>query len=256
MLVNVLQQPDGNAVQIADDVNRELAEIRKGLPPDIELATFYDQSILVRDSIGSVTESILIGLLLSIAVLVGFLKSWRTTLVAALVIPLAILIAIVFMKLFNMSFNLMTLGGIAGLHRRGDRRRHRDGGEHRRAPFARPDSPRGFQERDPRTDPGADRLDPDADHGVRAAGVSLGGITAVFFRALAMTLVTALLASLFLAIFFTPVLAAFSFTEGRRATSKKPKAGRGASCAGSRHAYDAALHWCLAHTRTVLLARL
>src|SRR5205085_2863029 len=39
--------------------------------------------------------------------------SWRTTLVAGLVIPIAVLIAIIFMKLFNMSFNVMTLGGIA-----------------------------------------------------------------------------------------------------------------------------------------------
>src|SRR5438874_1948988 len=113
VLVNVLQQPDGNAVAIADAVNAELADIRRSLPKDIQLATFYDQSILVRDSIEGVVESIIIGLLLSIAVLVGFLKSWRTTLVAALVIPIATLIAIVFMKVFNMSFNLMTLGGLA-----------------------------------------------------------------------------------------------------------------------------------------------
>src|SRR5262249_25067512 len=106
VLVNVLQQPDGNAVEVADAVNAELREIRKTLPPDIHVSTFYDQSILVRDSISGVTESIIIGLALSIGVLVGFLKSWRTTLVAALVIPVATLIAIVFMKLFNMSFNL------------------------------------------------------------------------------------------------------------------------------------------------------
>ena len=89
VLVNVLQQPDGNAVQVADAVNAELAEIRKTLPKDIELSTYYDQSILVRDSISGVVESILIGLVLSVAVLLAFLKNWRTTLVAAAVIPVA-----------------------------------------------------------------------------------------------------------------------------------------------------------------------
>jgi multidrug efflux pump subunit AcrB len=74
---------------------------------------FYDQSILVRDSISGVTESILIGLLLSVGVLLLFLKSWRTTMVAAVVIPIAVLMAIVFIRLFNMSLNLMTLGGLA-----------------------------------------------------------------------------------------------------------------------------------------------
>src|SRR5262249_50896363 len=112
-LVNVHEQPDGNAVEIADAVNNELQQIRKTLPPDIKLNVFYDQSVNVRDSIGSVTESILIGLGLSILVLIGFLKSWRTTLVAGLVIPISALIAVVLLKLFNMSFNMMTLGGIA-----------------------------------------------------------------------------------------------------------------------------------------------
>ena len=69
VLVNVLQQPDGNAVEIADAVNRELAEIRRTLPKDLELATFYDQSVLVRDSISGVTESILIGLVLAVVVI-------------------------------------------------------------------------------------------------------------------------------------------------------------------------------------------
>src|SRR5206468_3420223 len=88
VLVNVLQQPDGNAVEIADAVNRELQDIRKTSPPDIDLSVFYDQSILVRDSISGVTESIVIGFLLSVAVLVGFLKNWRTTVVTSLVIPI------------------------------------------------------------------------------------------------------------------------------------------------------------------------
>src|SRR5262245_63773776 len=73
VLVNVHEQPDGNAVEIADAVNNELQQIRKTLPPDVQLNVFYDQSINVRDSIGSVTESILIGLGLSILVVIGFL---------------------------------------------------------------------------------------------------------------------------------------------------------------------------------------
>ncbi len=113
VLVNVLQQPDGNAVTIAEAVNHELSQIRATLPPDVKISKFYDQSVLVRDSIDSVRDSILIGLVLSMLVLLLFLKSWRTTLIAAIVIPIATLIAVLFMKLFSMSFNLMTLGGIA-----------------------------------------------------------------------------------------------------------------------------------------------
>lgn len=113
VLVNVLQQPDGNTVQIARAVNQVLADAQRTLPPGIHLSTFYDQSQLVSESIDGVTESIVIGLFLAVIVLLLFLKSWRTTIVAAVVIPIAVLIAVVFMKLTGMSFNLMTLGGIA-----------------------------------------------------------------------------------------------------------------------------------------------
>jgi CzcA family heavy metal efflux pump len=257
VLVNVLQQPDGNAVEIADAVNRVLQEIRKTLPPDIQLNIFYDQSINVRDSIGSVTESILIGLALSIAVLVGFLKNWRSTLVAALVIPIAALIAVVFMKLFNMSFNVMTLGGIAAcigvviddaivmvenivVHLS-------LGQAPREAALS------AIKELTPALT--GSTLTPIV---VFVPLVFLGGITAVFFRALALTLVTALLASLFLAIFFTPVLARVFFKrhEGPAETEIEiaEQAGEGRILRGLTARYEKALRWTLLHTRVTLLA--
>ena len=251
VLVNVMQQPDGNAVQIAAAVNNEMREIRKTLPPDIELATFYDQSILVRDSISSVTESILIGLALSVAVLMGFLKRWRTTIVAALVIPVAMLIAIVFLKLFNMSFNLMTLGGLAAavgvviddaivmvenivLH------------------LSLGQSP-GNAAKSAITEltPAliGSTLTPIM---VFAPLVFLGGVTAVFFRALALSLVTALFASLFLAIFFTPVLARLFLRPhtGPAETDlqKAEQAEAGRFLRGLTSVYERSLHWSLEHT--------
>jgi CzcA family heavy metal efflux pump len=257
VLVNVLQQPDGNAVEIADAVNRELRAIQKDLPPDIKLNIFYDQSILVRDSIGSVTESILIGLGLSVAVLVGFLKSWRTTFVAALVIPIAVLIAIVFMKLFNMSFNLMTLGGIAAcigvviddaIVMVENIVVHLSMGQ---AP--REAATSAITELTPALI--GSTLTPIV---VFFPLVFLGGITAVFFRALALTLVTALLASLFLAILFTPVLARLIFRRpaGKVETDldEAELSGEGRLMRWATARYEAALHWSLSHTGAVLLA--
>ena len=120
VLLNIRSQPDGNTVAIADAVQREMVQMQKELPRDMRLAVFYDQSILVRESVGSVWESILFGLLLSVAILFGFLKSgqrWSTTVsttaIAVVVIPVTVLAALVAMKLLHMSFNLMTLGGIA-----------------------------------------------------------------------------------------------------------------------------------------------
>jgi len=256
VLVNVLQQPDGNAVTIADSVNAELASIKRSLPKDIELSTFYDQSVLVRESISGVAESILIGLGLSVLVLMVFLKSWRTTIVAAVVIPIAVLTAVVFMKFFNMSFNLMTLGGLAAcigvviddaivmveniiVHLSTGQA----SGEAARS---------AITELTPALI--GSTLTPIM---VFAPLVFLGGVTGVFFRALALTMVTALLASLFLAIFFTPVLAAVFFRRPTGAAEadieKAEQAGEGRVLRWLTARYETALHWSLYHPRLILL---
>ena len=113
VLMNVMSQPDGNTVAIADALQRELTQIRRELPPDTKLAFFYDQSIFVREGVRSVWESILLGLGLSVLVLYVFLRSIPETVTAAAVIPVTVLLTLVGMRAFHMSFNLMTLGGIA-----------------------------------------------------------------------------------------------------------------------------------------------
>jgi len=113
VLFNVYSQPDGNTVGIADAIQEQLQQIRRDLPQDLRLAFFYDQSLFVREGSRSVWESILFGLALSIVVLYLFLRSAASTLVAAAVIPVTVLVTLCGMRLLGMSFNLMTLGGIA-----------------------------------------------------------------------------------------------------------------------------------------------
>jgi CzcA family heavy metal efflux pump len=257
VLVNVYQQPGGNAVEIADAVNRELAEMKKVVPPDVELQTFYDQSILVRESINSVRDSILVGLGLSVIVLLFFLKSWRVTLVAAIVIPVAVLIAVVAMKLFHMSFNLMTLGGIAAcigvviddaIVMVENITVHMSLGQ---SPTEAARS--AIVELTPALI--GSTLTPIV---VFAPLVFLGGITAVFFRALALTLVTALLASLFLAIFFTPVLAKVLLPKRTAASAgsleEAEQAGEGRIMRRLTAFYEQSLRWSLEHPKAILAA--
>jgi CzcA family heavy metal efflux pump len=255
VLVNVLQEPDGNAVQVADAVNGELAEIRKTLPKDIQLSTYYDQSILVRDSISGVVESILIGLVLSVGVLMVFLKSWRTTLVAAVVIPVAVLTAVVCMKLFNMSFNLMTLGGIAAcigvviddaIVMVENIAVHLNMGQ---SPNEAARS--AIIELTPALI--GSTLTPIM---VFVPLVFLGGITAVFFRALALTLVASLLASLVLALLFTPVLAGWLLKPRVGAAldlHQAEQAGQGRAMRWLTMKYEQTLAWCLAKPRFIAL---
>ena len=67
----------------------------------------------MHDSIASVRDAVLLGIVLSSVVLVLFLRDWGTSLVAGLVIPVTLLITFVVLKITGQSFNLMTLGGLA-----------------------------------------------------------------------------------------------------------------------------------------------
>jgi multidrug efflux pump subunit AcrB len=111
VLFNVYEQPSGNAVQIAHAVRDKLAGYK--LPAGVRLVNWYDQSELVTQSAGSVRDAVLIGLVLAALVLILFLRSWRVMLIAVLVVPATLAVTILVLSLLGMSFNIMTLGGIA-----------------------------------------------------------------------------------------------------------------------------------------------
>src|SRR5437868_4941516 len=113
VLLSINRQPDSNTVVVADEVNARVAELRKTLPPGIKLTPYYDQSGLVRDSISSVRDAILIGLVVASIVIVVFLRDWGSSAVAGMVIPINIVISFIVLKAIGESFNLMTLGGLA-----------------------------------------------------------------------------------------------------------------------------------------------
>jgi CzcA family heavy metal efflux pump len=113
VLFNIESQPDASVLEIAATLKKDLQELHRQLPPDMHTAFFYDQSQFVRDSVGSVWDAIIFGLILSIVILYFFLKNWGGVWTAIVTIPMCVLITIVVMKLTHMSFNMMTLGGIA-----------------------------------------------------------------------------------------------------------------------------------------------
>jgi CzcA family heavy metal efflux pump len=113
VLLNIQSQPDGSTLDIAAALQAKLQQLRQELPPDMHLGFFYDQSQFVRDSVGSVWDAIIFGLILSVLILYFFLKNWGSVWTAIVTIPITVLITFIAMKLANMSFNMMTLGGIA-----------------------------------------------------------------------------------------------------------------------------------------------
>ena len=111
VLFNIYEQPDGNAVQIAKQVGQKLATLK--LPPGVRLICWYDQSQLVTQSVASVRDAVVIGLVLAAIVLLLFLRSVRVTLIAVIVVPATLATTMLVLSLLGMSFNIMTLGGIA-----------------------------------------------------------------------------------------------------------------------------------------------
>ena len=113
VLFNIESQPDASVLQIAAELKKDLVKLHEQLPPDMHLGFFYDQSQFVRDSVANVWSAIIFGLILSIVILYFFLKNWGGVLTAIVTIPICVLITLVIMKLTNMTFNMMTLGGVA-----------------------------------------------------------------------------------------------------------------------------------------------
>ena len=113
VLVNVYQQPGGNTTRISRDIRARLAELQGQLGNDVRLQTWYDQSTLISAAASSVRDAILIGIGLAIVVLLGFLRSWKVTLVVALAVPVVLAATALVLKALGMGLNIMTLGGMA-----------------------------------------------------------------------------------------------------------------------------------------------
>ena len=109
----VFQQPSANSVALSTAVQKALAGFQPQMPVGVTLSNWYDQSTLVTASASSVRDAVLIGLVLAAAVLFAFLRSLRVTLVAMLVVPATLAITVLLLLALGMTFNIMTLGGIA-----------------------------------------------------------------------------------------------------------------------------------------------
>jgi len=205
VLLNITRQPASNTVAVADAVTAEVTQLQKILPPGVHLGLYYDQSELVRESIRSVRDAVLIGLVLACVILFLFLRDWSSSIVAGLVIPVTLGITVLLLWIIGESFNLMTLGGLAAavglviddaIVVVENIVLHRDLGQSR-AEAAR------SALREITAPLIGSTITPVV---VFLPLISVTGVTGSFFRALAVTMTAALLTSLLLALTWTPGL--------------------------------------------------
>ena len=111
VLVNIRQSLTGDTVRIVKDVDARLKTL--GLPPTVTVTPFYDQSELVTGAANAVRDAILIGAVLAGLVLFLFLRSGRLMLITGLMLPAVLAATCLILFAMGMSFNMMTLGGMA-----------------------------------------------------------------------------------------------------------------------------------------------
>ena len=223
VLLNINRQPDGNTMQVAQEVHDEIEQIRKTLPPGVHIEPFYDQSIIAGDSIRSVRDAILLGLVLASIILVVFLRDWGTSLVAGLVIPVTVLVTFIALKMMGQTFNLMTLGGLAAavglviddaIVVVENIVLHRDAGQGRLEAIQ-------SALKEITVPLIGSTITPVV---VFIPLIVITGVTGVFFRALAVTMTVSLLTSLALALTWTPTLSQY-FIRGQHEKEDATPAG-------------------------------
>ncbi|HEX7381229.1 MAG TPA: efflux RND transporter permease subunit, partial [Nevskiaceae bacterium] len=221
VLIQVFQQPGANSLAMADAVKERLAAFAPQMPAGVKLANWYDQTQLVRESAASVRDAILIGIVLAGLVLFVFLRNTRVILIALLVVPATLAITTLLLRIFGMSFNMMTLGGMAAavgllvddvvvmLEHVMRRMRELSGPLRGRVTqavreFARPQTGSSL-----------------ATIVIFLPLAFLTGVTGAFFKALSLTMAAALVISFLLTFVIVPILAALWMKE-RHARERAP----------------------------------
>ncbi|MFC3995305.1 efflux RND transporter permease subunit [Nocardiopsis sediminis] len=110
--VMITKTAEGNTVEISEEVQAQLEELRPLLGEDAEISVVFDQAPFINDSIVAMAEEGLLGLAFAVIIILVFLLSLRSTLVTAVSIPVSLLVAMLGVQAFGYSLNLLTLGAL------------------------------------------------------------------------------------------------------------------------------------------------
>ncbi len=113
IVLSILKNSDANTVDVAREIKTSMDDLNKDLPSGAELSVVIDTSEFIEESVNSVITNILIGGVISVFILLLFLKSLRATIVIALSIPIAVVSTFSLMYFTGETLNVLTLGGLA-----------------------------------------------------------------------------------------------------------------------------------------------
>ncbi len=113
VLLTIMKSGMASTLQVVENVKAELPKVMSGMPPELKVEEFADQSVFVKAAVSGVLHEGVIAAALTALMILLFLGSWRSTLIIAISIPLSVLCSIAVLSALGETINLMTLGGLA-----------------------------------------------------------------------------------------------------------------------------------------------
>ena len=109
LALSVLKAQGQNTIDVVDELTRTLRALERELPPGVRISTVRDASLSIRNSVANVRETIVEGALLTVLIVFLFLNSWRSTVITGLTLPIALIGTFLFMYMFGFTINMLTL---------------------------------------------------------------------------------------------------------------------------------------------------
>jgi CzcA family heavy metal efflux pump len=113
VLISVLKNGNASTLDVVKGIRSLLPRVASTVPPELKMKPLSDQSVFVRGAVEGVIREAVIAALLTAAMILIFLGSWRSTVIIAISIPLSILTSVIVLSLMGETINTMTLGGLA-----------------------------------------------------------------------------------------------------------------------------------------------
>jgi len=107
--LDIYKQSGGNEVALVDSVKKTIEKVKKDLPPGVTLTMVRDGTIMTRDSLTDVKDTLIIGGILTILIVFCFINSWRSTVITGVTLPISVISAYIIMYALGMTLNVMTL---------------------------------------------------------------------------------------------------------------------------------------------------
>lgn len=107
--IDLLKVAGGNTVAVADGVQRALEKLRPSLPQGATISVVRDNSVMIRQSLESVEHELVLGAILTVAIVLLFLNDIRATTITALSLPVSVVSTFVLFAVLGFTLNIMTL---------------------------------------------------------------------------------------------------------------------------------------------------